>query len=146
MSAVPQLGKETEFSALGKVWKVGRFTLKAWDELLALARPHLPDPYDGLKELLPSLDKELARELVLEAQKAKRRILSINSPEVQEWIETPEGLLSLFYVLLKQAHPEMTPELAVQIAAEVSEAQQAAMIAAASGTPPPEKNVPARVA
>src|SRR2546423_203172 len=128
MSAVPQLGRETEFAALGQTWKTGRWTLKAWEELLALAKPYLPDPYAGLKELLPALAPDHAREVVMEAQKAKRRILSINSPEVQEWLNTLEGQLSLFYVLLKQSHPDVTPEMAMEIAGEVGGAKQAEMV------------------
>jgi hypothetical protein len=139
MSAIP-LAKETTFEALGQRWTLGRWSLKVWDDLRELAKPHLANPYEGLKDLLPCVDRELARELVLQAQKAKRRMHSIGSPEIQEWLETIEGKLSLFYVLLKARHPDMTPELAMQIVAEVGDAAQAQMLAAANGEPPPAKN------
>lgn len=145
MSVIP-LGKETTFQALGQTWTTGTWSLAAWDELLAMARSYLPDPYDGLEQILPHVDRDMARELIMEAQKVKRRILSIMSPEIQEWLATVEGQIRLFYVLLKLNHPEVTLDMAMKIVSEVGDTKQAEIIDAAAGTPPAPKNTEARVA
>ena|ERR1051325_6350266 len=140
MSVVPQLGAESTFEALGKKWTTGRWTLAVWDELVALAKPHLPDPYEGLKELLPILPQGMVLEVVMEAQKAKRRILGINSPEVQEWLATAQGRVLLLYTLLKQNHPDITPDDVLAISQELSAQEQEEIAARAAGEPPPAKN------
>src|SRR5437763_5922187 len=116
MNMMAQFQKQTVIHAQGKDWTLGPWGTAAWTELLQLAKPHLPDPYDALGKLLQALPPEEARSVLLEAQKEKRRILSISSPAVQEWLRTLEGELALFYVLLKVTHPDMTSERAMAIA------------------------------
>jgi hypothetical protein len=145
MSAIP-LAKETTFEALGKTWTLGTLSLKAWDQLREMAKSYLADPYEGLPQLIAGMDRELARELVMDAQKRKRRMLSIGSPEIREWMETLEGKLSVLYVLLKAKQPDITPETAMEIASALGAKEQAKMLSDAAGTPPPEKNALAQAA
>lgn len=118
---MPQLGVESTITALGKTWRVGRWTMEVWDLLLEMARPHLPDPFRGLDKLLPLVSAERGNELVNEALKMSRRVVSINSPEVQEWLETIEGKLSLLYALLREHHPDITRTQAMEICVEIGD-------------------------
>ena len=141
MSTQPRLGRETSFTALGQTWTAGRWSIRCWDELLEIARPHLGDPLAGLERLLPALAPEQQEKVLSEALRQKRRALSIGSPEVQEWLGTVEGQLALWYVLLKYPHhPDMTREQALELAAVIGEEEQSRIFAAASGQPPTAKN------
>src|ERR671925_207863 len=130
MSGVmPHIGKEGEIFALGQTWKLGRFDVSVWDELLEWFKRRLPDPFAGLQTLAVCIPKDAPPDhpvLVAfnrafsEAQRKAATIYSIDAPEFHEAIDnTLDGKVERFRLLLKRNHPDITRQQALEILQEL---------------------------
>ena len=120
MSVCAQLGKETLITALGRTWTIGRWTISVWDRLLEWAKPRLPDPFQGLDKLVDKLPPDMAERIIKEAQAKAMLLVSINSPEILHVLDgTLEGRVRVLYELLRQHHPDITPNTVFEILTEV---------------------------
>jgi hypothetical protein len=140
MSVLPQLGKEVTIEALGKTWTVGRWSARVWDDLIAWLKPQLPDPYAHLERLIDKMSPEIANDALKRAEERANRFLSIGSPEVMELVKTPEVSMYLFWILLREKHPDVTRDQAMMIAASAGQDKMNAMFDTVAGTPPPSGN------
>jgi hypothetical protein len=131
----PQTGRESQVKALGKWWTIGRFTVEIWDELLEWAKPRIISPLDHLERIIAKVPEQAAYRLVSEAMKEYPRILTILHPLFQEILDTPEGKLRRFYLLLRQHHPDVTPDLAKHILEEIGPVVEDEALAKAHGQP-----------
>lgn len=132
--AAPQLGRETTVDALGKKWTIGRWTVDVWDELIDFAKKRLPDPWAPIKDLVQVLSPEEAGKLIQDTYKRVNAMFTIKSPEIQAFLDTPEGQMYLFWLLMRQHHPELTRQQAMDIAVEIGEAKQLEAFSKAAGS------------
>ena len=142
MPIAEYVGRETVVEALGKKWTVGRLTRSALADQLAWARKDLPNPVDeAIKQAekiyassLPDAIKDAqANQILAEAREAKRGHLSDESPDIQSRIQSFEGGVRLFWLILKTHHPDVTEDEAFAIAEEVGPEKLAAIFDRASG-------------
>lgn len=132
----PHLGREIEFEALGKRWKLARLTMAVWASVWDWVKPRLPDPFDGLERFVDKATTEQFAQLVTRAQERQMAMRSLDSPEVQALLSTLEGKIEQFYCQLKVHHPDVTRDQAFEILAAVGEAEVAKLKTQTSGEPP----------
>ena len=140
-------GRETETTALGRIWKISRCDLDTWDTFFAWARKQLPDPLKVAEDAILRLMKHarqtkdrddldaVEKKFLLEAnavqQEAIQRIamdkacsyLAMDSPEFQSLLRTPRGSAKLMALLLSQHQPDVTEQTALEIVQEIGEAE-----------------------
>lgn len=156
------IGLEQEITALGKTWKLARFTMGLMRPWLEWAKPQLRDPLarahkhvEYLTARTIQIEKEHAgpecaqlRDRLLKAcndemehvvNKAREEDgahLSLDAPHVKALFTSIDGLAYLFYLLLKPAHPEMTRELAAQIVDDLGQDAAMQKVKTAEGVTP----------
>ena len=141
MSGVAEhVGRETAVGALGRSFRVGRWTRAIWAEFLAWAKPRIPDPLEVVARHLDKYPPALQEALVRHACDRACDYLGVGSPAVQQCLASLEGSVYLLYLLLKANHPEMTEDMALEIALEVGADRLKATFDAAAGKAPPEGN------
>lgn len=142
------VGRETDFEALGRTWRASRWTRRTWAEFLEWARPRIPDPMEVLLRVLPRLPAEDRADAVRYAIDRGGEYLSVGSYEVLRALSSVEGMNYLFYLLLRPAHPEMTEDMAFEIAASLPEGGLKNIFDRAQGKMPraAEGNAPAPAA
>src|SRR5947209_7356353 len=91
------------------------FTLADFDErlakqILAWCKDKLPDPLIAIKDILKDFPPKLQAEMVKEAMTERRMPLTLDNPQVQALLKTPEGLEQVMMLMFKRHHPELTPE------------------------------------
>jgi hypothetical protein len=133
-------GRETETKALGKTWRVSRWTLNVLDEFNDWARTILPDPLAVAEKEVLRLqrgartvreDRELDDEEKqfrlqgnLEQQERISRLamdeatsyLSLQSKQFQSLINSARGAAHLLLLLLREHQPDITEDVAFGIA------------------------------
>jgi hypothetical protein len=166
MSFATHVGREATIQALGRTWRLSRWTRRVWMEWLDWLRSRLPNPIEGLLRHIDQVvlkDADILRELQrkdeeerlqterynqAEQEQARREgrtpvlrrpvllapqwrqnaevlvrlaldqsmtYLSVNSPVAKSALESPEGISQLLYLLLREHHPEVTPDDAYEI-------------------------------
>lgn len=136
MSAVTHIGKEKEIKALGKDWKLARWTREVWDQWLEWAKTRIPDPLERIRPSIEQWPERVQDLLVERAMEKATTVLTMGSPEVQGLMDSLEGLSYLFYLLLRKNHPDVTEDEALAIVLEVGETEAAAAAKVASGQVP----------
>jgi hypothetical protein len=94
-----------------------------------------------LKAKLLERLQQAAEVTYAEATKHANAVLSLGSKDVNDLMGTPDGLAQLYMLLLKPNHPDVTEELAGQIAFERGEKAKSDMDQA-GGTTPPNPSAP----
>ena len=135
------LGQETDVQALGKTWRVGRFTFGVLEEFVAWVRQEVGDPFAGLERIIDKVPPEVAKEMVAAAQAkaAALAAMDISDPLIQEYLGKVRGIVRVFHAMLRQHHPEMTIDQAFAIAAEIGLDKAAAAISQGKGRDPNAK-------
>ncbi len=137
---MPQIGREATVHALGKTWTVGRFTMEVWDDLIRWAADRIPNQLEALRPIIRDVPPEMAMQLIRDAQAKTPDVLTIGHPLLQKAIEeTPEGQIHRWYLLLRQKHPDVTKDTALEILMELGQAKIEETLAQVAGQPPPEK-------
>lgn len=79
MQGTEHVGREATFAALGREWRLGRWTRGVWRDWLAWAKRVLPDPLEAVSRVLDQIvakDAEIYRDLLAkdeaEAAQAKK--------------------------------------------------------------------------
>ena len=120
------VGREQEFTALGKRWKLGRLTRAVWDEFLAWARTVLPDPLDVIAAKVDRLPEALQKQAVRDAIELSQNYLSPDSPAVRELLGSLPGSVRMLWLLLRKHQPQVTEDEAFEMLVEVGSAVMAA--------------------
>jgi len=141
------------FNALSRTWRVPPLDIEMMDQFCAWARRAAPNPLDVIEPQLVKLSAEEYAEtkaaspdpgklhylrtqqdrLVGEAMDRATAPVTWHSPEVVALRQTPQGGAQLLYLLLKRTHPEMTPQLAMDILAAASVDELTRAVGAAVG-------------
>lgn len=129
------VGREQTITALGRTWRVGRWTRAVWDEWLQWLRTRIPDPLQVLKDKLDQFPQHLQGELVRQAIDRANEYLAPGSPLVTQALGSLEGNAHLFYLLLQEHQPTVTPDDALQVAMEIGE-QRGRVLRDVSGVAP----------
>lgn len=140
MSLATHVGRETTVEALGRTWRVGRWSRSVWEEFLAWARPRIPDPLEIASRHLDRFPPHMQEMLVRHACDRAADYLGASSPQVQQCLTSLEGSVHLLYLLLRRNHPEVTEDMAMDIAVEAGAAEVKKAFDAAAGRQPPEGN------
>ena len=133
MSVIPVLGREVVVEAKGRQWRVARMSIEVLDRFLDWARPQRPDPFAGLKDVLPALDKADALALVKDAQAEAKQLIGYDAPFVRDLMATDRGRVHLFKFLLQVHQPDVTLDDVTSIAAEIGAERLANLFREASG-------------
>lgn len=161
---VPFRGQEVEVQALGKKWKLARRSLDILDAFARWARTVLPDPLEQAEKAVERLqaravaiseDKTLTdnvkRTLLVGNQQQQERItrqaleqsasyLAFESPQFQSLLRSPRGAAKMYQLLLIPNHPEVTEELALEIAMSLNPQEVANIEKRLDGSAPPQGN------
>ncbi len=157
-------GRETETRALGRTWKVGRWTLDVFDDYSAWAAEKLPDPIKvALREVESLSDEEFRvlnrREMKEEDRQRKLHFLrqqqdrltriameqatsylSFTSKPFQSLMNSPRGGAHLLMLLLRQHHPDVTEDDAFYIVVEIGNEELQRIMSVTMGKTPPAPN------
>jgi hypothetical protein len=133
----PQIGRESKVFAKGQYWTVGRFEVDEWEELLKWAAPRILNPLEDLRAIVDKLPPEVALQLIRETLDKRPVAVTIDNPAVHFLIESKEGKVHLFWLLLRKHHPDITKQQVFDILLEVGEIVQAQALEQAAGKPPP---------
>ncbi len=150
-------GRETTTEALGRTWKVSRWSLDRMDDFRDWAATQLPDPLEIAEKALlrhqrqawqigndKSLPDEERAFLLAANQERQERLarlameqatgyLSFLSPQVRTLLFDPRGSARLFLTLLREHQPEVTEEQAYQIGEAVGSKEQERIMAVTMG-------------
>ncbi len=102
------LGTATDLEIGGKTYTLARFTRRIMRLYLDWADKVLPDPIQAIKASLDGFPPHLQELMVRDALDRSRLRRSFNSDEVQQLLQTPEGVFKLFSLLISASHPELT--------------------------------------
>lgn len=102
------IGKETSVTINGKQYRLSRFTRKVLRDFLEWADKQLGDPLDAIKDKLAGFPPNVQEYLVKDALERASLRRSINSPEVQALMATPEGIMKILSLLFQQHQPGLT--------------------------------------
>lgn len=102
------IGRETTVEVNGKKYRLSRFTRKILRSFLDWANVELGNPLDAIKDRLAGFPPHLQEMIVKDALEQARLRRSVNSPEVQSLLATPQGSMKLLSLLFQQHHPELT--------------------------------------
>jgi hypothetical protein len=91
-------------------YKLAEFDQKIAAEVLTWAKTKLPDPIEELKKFLNGFSATLQAIMVKEAMLQARIPKSIDSPEVQGLIKSPEGLEKVMFLMFHKYQPDLTIE------------------------------------
>jgi len=130
------LGRESELTALGRTWRISRWTRKIWNDWLDWAKTVLPDPVDTAQKRIEKWPAHLQAEVARDALDRANMGLSIGSRPVSALMDSPEGACQLLYLLLKKHQPDVTEDDAMDILMEVGLEAVQKRFDRASGTPP----------
>src|SRR5262245_43027442 len=106
--AAEHIGREQEIQALGRTWRLSRFTRALWAQFLEWARKVIPNPLDVIKPHLKDFTVEQQNLLVEKAGERALNHLQENGKDTQALLNSADGAAYLLYLLLQQHHPEAT--------------------------------------
>lgn len=136
MSVAAHVGREAEFTALGRGWRASRATRDAWDRFLGWAKPRIPDPLEVGKKALALFPEAQHAGIVRLAMEKAGEYLSIGSPEVMRCLGSMEGMAFMLYVLLRPNHPGITEDEAFDIVMDLGAQKFKETLEAAGGKVP----------
>ena len=91
-------------------YKLADFDEKVHAELVSWAKTKLPDPLAEIKDLIKDFSPRLQEVMVKDAMQLRRIPKSIDHPEVQALLKTPEGLERVMIALFQKYQPNLTAE------------------------------------
>jgi hypothetical protein len=130
------IGRETEVEALGQTWRLSRLTRALWEDWLAWARPRIPNPLAAVRQDLANWPEEDREMLVKAALDSYSAVLTINSKQARDMLSTIEGSTKMVQLLLRQHHPNMTEEKALEIMMELGQQKMNEAMTRAAGEGP----------
>lgn len=133
---LPHLGRDIEFDALGKHWKMGRLTMSVWADVWKWIEPKLPDLFAPLERLADKIPPAEFMQLVAETQRRDAIMRTLESPEARALLDTIEGQVWQTYCQLRVHHPDMTPDLALDILMDLGQQKVAEMRIETEGKAP----------
>jgi len=68
----------------------------------------MPDPIESIKGNLSGLTQRQQDMIIREAMQQKRMPLSIDGPEFQAFLRTPEGIEKIVAIMFQKYQPDMT--------------------------------------
>jgi hypothetical protein len=131
------VGREQVVEALGRQWKVGRWTRRVWADFLAWAKPLVPDPLKVAKRALAEFDPAFHAAIVERAVELSGEYLSVGSPQVGRLLDSVEGTVHVLWLLLKDGNPGVTEDDAFDLAAALGPVGLRAVLDASAGRVPP---------
>jgi len=103
------LGQVQNIEVSGKSYKLGRLTRSDMSQFIDWANERTPHPLDELTlERLNKYPPHLQEILLKNAQDKAEMRRSYTAPHIQGAINSPEGIIKLFELVLRKQHPEIT--------------------------------------
>lgn len=137
----------------GEVWRNGqrkwllpRDEMMRWAEMWDWMKPRMPDPFRHLEKIIDKMTVDQAREEIKLAQERELAMMTIDSPEAMILLDSVEGRVHKFFVLLRMNHPDITEEECYHILEQIGRDKEREALAQASGEPPPVGNAEAPAA
>ena len=166
MAGAEHVGREQTVEALGRTWKVSRWTRNTWDEYTAWAASKLPDPLAVVEESLERMMaraeaahrrglserakdsppppafaisaqwKEMAERLLQTAFDQSTCYLAVNSPQMMSILNSPGGGVHMLWLLLREHQPGVTEDEAHDLHTALSGEAMGELFAVAQGRVP----------
>jgi hypothetical protein len=102
------IGSEPLIEVNGKRYRLGRFTRKVLKQFLSWADEELGNPLEQVKGQLAGFPEHIQEIMVRDAIDRAKLRRSINSPEVQALLTTPEGAMKILALLFQQHQPALS--------------------------------------
>jgi hypothetical protein len=102
------IGKETFVEVGGQKYKLARFDRNILEGFIEWAGKELPSPLEVIKAHIKDFTPRQQELMIKEAVAGARSKLSLNSPEVQNLLGTPKGVIKVTSLLFQRHHPELT--------------------------------------
>lgn len=99
---------ETDIEVGGKRYRLPRLSREIGEKFVAWVNPLLPHPLDAIKGHLDGLPEAMQQRIVDDALERAYSKRTIESPEVDDYMHTAEGLSKLLTLLLQEYQPELT--------------------------------------
>ena len=110
-----RIAQETSIKIDGVDYKLSKFTLPLYQEFLDWAKSKLPDPYAGIAERVKGLPDNLAKHLIDRAEERAAKRGTLNDPETNALVESPEGLRKVFALLFRKYQPSLTEDQVISV-------------------------------
>src|SRR3990172_12260319 len=99
----------------GQTYRIMPLRLKDWGEAARVMLGKKRRPSDVLRDCLKDLPDEAQRRLVELAYHDERQGELIPGYELERWFRQPDGAVFEFWLMIRQAHSEITLERAEQL-------------------------------
>ncbi len=104
------IGRKVTFEVGGKRYTLSRYTRRVLSRVVEWAASRLPHPLDAIKNRLDGFPAHLQERIVDAAIDSSKSWGSINNPEIQAKMNTEEGVIKQFQLLLQEHHPDITED------------------------------------
>lgn len=109
----------------GRPYTFGRLDYRVYEEFVAWAGKQLPDPVADLLAVAARLPDGLRDRFVADRIDAAcdrlRQRGTLTDPDFQAFAQTLPALKHLFWLLLRRAHPALTPDQAFEVVCQAQE-------------------------
>lgn len=102
------LGTEVELEVSGQKYRLSRFSRKIVRQFIDWAQTVLPDPLAIVKDKLRDFPANIQEIMVRDALAQARMRRSVNNPEIQALMTTPEGGMKLLALMFQAHHPDLS--------------------------------------
>ncbi len=140
MSLAEHVGRaQTITDAEGRKWHLSRWTRSVWAKMLEWARPRIPDPLEVAKRMMAMLPEEQQERVLSAALPMGCEPLHIGSRSVTIMVDSLEGTAHLTWLLMLDAHPDASEDLAFDIVLGIGLEALRKTLKKTEGEPPPQQ-------
>lgn len=102
------IGQETVIEVGGTKYTLSRFSRSLLKKFIEWADTQLGNPLDQVRDKLAGFPVAMQEIIVKDALERQRLRKSVNSPEIEAIMQSPDGVTYLLHLHLKQHHPDLT--------------------------------------
>ena len=106
----PALGSQVEVMIGGRSITFSRFTRKILRAFFDWAVSVLPNPLDEARKQIKDFPIDIQKMIVADALERSKNLRTLNNPDVQALIQTPEGSMKIIELLVREKHPHFTSQ------------------------------------
>lgn len=105
-----QLPQEASITVGGITYRLSKFSIPLYQEFHKWAVAQLPDPYQGVGELIKGQSPEIAKYIIDKAERRAIERTKPNNSEIEGIAHSFEGVKKTLTLLFRKYHPELTED------------------------------------